>query len=93
MQLRLYVSEGSMSSLAAVENVERLREVRPELDLTLEIVDVRARPDITAEDRILATPTLLKVSPLPSRRIVGDLGDIDLVVRYLTAGDGSGGST
>jgi len=93
MQLRLYVSEGSMSSLAAVENVERLREVRPELDLTLEIVDVRARPDITAEDRILATPTLLKVSPLPSRRIVGDLGDIDLVVRYLTAGDRSGGST
>lgn len=82
-----------MSSLAAVENVERLREVRPELDLTLEIVDVRARPDITAEDRILATPTLLKVSPLPSRRIVGDLGDIDLVVRYLTAGDRSGGST
>jgi circadian clock protein KaiB len=90
MHLRLYVSEGSMSSLAAVENVERLREVRPELDFTLEIVDVRERPDITAEDRILATPTLLKLDPLPSRRIVGDLGDVDLVARYLTAGDGPG---
>ena len=87
MQLRLYVSEGSMSSLAAVENVERLKALLPEVDLVLEIVDVRSHPEVTERDRILATPTLLKVSPLPSRRIVGDLGDVALVARYLTAGD------
>ena len=87
MQLRLYVSEGSMSSLAAVENVERLRKALPDTEFTLEIVDVRASPDVTEADRILATPTLLKLAPLPSRRIVGDLGDIELVARYLTAGD------
>lgn len=86
MRLRLYVSGGSMSSLAAVENMERLKEARPELDFVLEVVDVRENPEVTERDRILATPTLLKLEPDPPRRIVGDLGDLDLVARYLTAG-------
>ena len=86
MRLRLYVSDGSMSSLAAVENMDRLREAMPDLDFVLEVVDVRDDPDVTERDRILATPTLLKLEPEPPRRIVGDLGDIDLVARYLTAG-------
>ena len=86
MDLRLYVSEGSMSSLAAVENIERLRKAMPDVEFTLEVVDVRENPEVTERDRILATPTLLKLSPEPPRRIVGDLGDLELVARYLTAG-------
>jgi circadian clock protein KaiB len=91
MRLRLYVSEGSMSSFSAIENVERLREILPDVEFELEIVDVRAHPEVTERDRILATPTLLKLSPEPNRRIVGDLGDVELVARYLTSGSGSGG--
>jgi circadian clock protein KaiB len=91
MRLRLYVSEGSMSSFSAIENVERLREILSDVEFELEIVDVRAHPEVTERDRILATPTLLKLSPEPNRRIVGDLGDVELVARYLTSGSGSGG--
>jgi circadian clock protein KaiB len=90
MRLRLYVSEGSMSSFSAIENVERLREILSDVEFELEIVDVRAHPEVTERDRILATPTLLKLSPEPNRRIVGDLGDVELVARYLTSGSGSG---
>ena len=84
MRLRLYVSEGSISSATAVKNVERLRHALPDLDLEIEVVDVRHDPEVTERDRILATPTLLKLAPPPARRILGDLGDVQLVARYLT---------
>ena len=86
LALRLYVSQGSVSSAEAITNVERLRAALSDREIEVEIVDVRANPDVTESDRILATPTLLKLSPLPERRIVGDLRDVDLVARYLTAG-------
>ena len=86
LALRLYVSHGSVSSAEAITNVERLRAKLADQQVDVEVVDVRENPDVTESDRILATPTLLKLSPLPQRRIVGDLRDVELVARYLTAG-------
>lgn len=35
------------------------------------------------DERILATPTLIKSLPLPLRRVIGDLSDKDKVLRGL----------
>jgi circadian clock protein KaiB len=40
------------------------------------------------EDRILATPTLIKRLPLPLRRVVGDLSDSDNVLLRLDLSPG-----
>lgn len=38
------------------------------------------RPQAAEDDRILATPTLIKQLPPPLRRVIGDLSDKDKVL-------------
>jgi circadian clock protein KaiB len=49
----------------------------------VEVVDVRERPELAEEDRILATPTLVRRTPEPMRKIIGDLSDIGRVMSGL----------
>jgi circadian clock protein KaiB len=46
----------------------------------LEIVDVLENPQRAEDERILATPTLIKQLPPPLRRVIGDLSDKDKVL-------------
>jgi circadian clock protein KaiB len=47
------------------------------------IIDVLERPQLAEDERILVTPTLIKPLPLPSRRVIGDLSDMDKVLSEL----------
>ena len=46
----------------------------------LVIIDVLERPQVAEDEKILATPTLIKELPLPVRRIIGDLSDTKQVL-------------
>ena len=46
----------------------------------LEIVDIYQQPELAERDGILAAPILLRVAPLPERRIAGDLLDAERVL-------------
>lgn len=41
----------------------------------LEVIDVVKHPELALEDDVRATPTLIRRSPPPTRRIVGDMRD------------------
>ena len=58
-----------------------MKAVRAALDEDheLEIVDVLERPERALADDVLVTPTLLKLAPRPSCRIVGNLSNIHQV--------------
>lgn len=49
----------------------------------LEVVDIYQQPQLAEENQVVAAPTLLKLQPLPSRRIIGDLSDETRVLRGL----------
>jgi circadian clock protein KaiB len=49
----------------------------------LEIVDLMAVPELAERYGVIATPTLIKTSPEPTRRIVGDLSDNAKVLEAL----------
>jgi circadian clock protein KaiB len=51
-----------------------LKDVSPWV-YELTIIDVLQQPDIAEQAGIMATPTLIKSTPLPPRRVVGDLSD------------------
>lgn len=76
--LRLYVVSGTQASERALRGVERLSATL-DGDADLEVVDLRERPEVAEQERIVATPLLVRVSPAPVRRIVGDLSDTDRV--------------
>jgi circadian clock protein KaiB len=76
--LKLYVVSGTTSSDRAVAAIERLRAALPG-EVSVEVVDLGKHPEVAEAERIIATPMLVRVSPEPVRRIVGDLSDLDRV--------------
>lgn len=80
---RLYVAGRSPRSERAITNLRRLGEEVLAGAYELDVIDVLERPDLAEAGRILTTPTLVKETPAPIRRIIGDLGDSDRLLQAL----------
>lgn len=78
--LTLFVTGTSPRTRVATENLKRICEQELEGLYKLEIVDVLENPQRAEDERILATPTLIKQLPPPLRRVIGDLSDKDKVL-------------
>lgn len=72
---RLYVAGQSERSEAAAANLRALCDNHLAGRYELEVIDVVERPDVAEAERILATPTVVRLSPAPERRVIGDLSD------------------
>lgn len=72
---RLYVTGQTEVAQVAQANLRRLCESRLAGRYELEVVDTVEHTDRADADRILATPTVLRLAPLPQRRVIGDLSD------------------
>jgi circadian clock protein KaiB len=81
--LRLYVAGSAPNSVRAIANVTAICEQHFAARHTLEVVDLLDEPERALADGIIVTPTLLKVSPLPVQRVIGNLSDTEQVVRTL----------
>ena len=71
----LFVSKESPTTEHMVSMLEKMCETHLNCRCSIAVIDVILQPDIALQENILATPTLLKKSPEPSRRIIGDLSD------------------
>ena len=78
--LKLYVTGTSPRTEQAIANLRRICEQELKGEYQLEIIDVLKHPQAAEDDRILATPTLIKQLPPPLRRVIGDLSDKDKVL-------------
>lgn len=73
--LRLYVVAGSPASRRAVSNLRAVCEERLAGRYMLEVIDLREEPALAGERDILAVPTLVRESPTPAQRLIGDLSN------------------
>jgi len=78
--LRLFVTGASSRTSTAIANLRRICEQELEGQYDLQIIDVLQFPDLAEDEKILATPTLIKSLPLPLRRVIGDLSDKEKVL-------------
>lgn len=83
LKLRLYVAGASSNSTAAARNLRALLERYAPQSAELELIDVLARPEDGLHAGILVTPTMVKLSPPPERRIVGNLRDTEALLSVL----------
>ena len=80
VELMLYISAASPSSLKALRNLRRLLAEYQGAQVRLTVVDLsKERSTAAEEDRIAFTPTLVKRGPLPKAFILGDLEDATVV--------------
>ena len=79
-QLKLFVTGQTIRSGRAVANLRQILEKELGTEYELTIIDVLEQPQAAEDEKILATPTLIKESPPPVRRIIGDLSDTKQVL-------------
>ncbi|WP_414444698.1 circadian clock KaiB family protein [Burkholderia sp. 22PA0106] len=82
--MKLYVTGSTPRSARAIENAGRLCATVLAGRVDLQIIDLYLDPEAGMEDQIIAVPTLVKVFPLPVRRIIGDLSDRDKLLSALS---------
>jgi len=78
--LRLYVSRSTLRSEVAIENMERVCHEHLDGRYELEVIDIHEHASLARDEQIVAVPTLIKRLPLPLRRLVGDMSDLNKVL-------------
>ncbi|TWX73510.1 circadian clock KaiB family protein [Colwellia sp. C1TZA3] len=93
-KLTLYVTGKTARSAAAINNITQICEQELQGDYDITVVDVIEHPEIAEEQKIMATPTLVKTKPEPSRRVIGDINatkpvllNLDIVSEHNSAPD------
>lgn len=78
--LKLYITGQTPRSEAAIANLRKICETELNGVYEMVIIDILERPQLAEDEKILATPTLIKELPPPLRRIIGDLSDTEKVL-------------
>ena len=82
-RFRLYIAGDTQNSVQAVANLDAFcRKCLPDRH-KVEIVDVFREPKRALSDGIYMTPTLVKLLPMPVRKIVGALGQTEPLLQAL----------
>jgi circadian clock protein KaiB len=78
--LKIYITGQTPRSRRAIENLRRICEEELHGQYEMHVIDILERPQLAEDEKILATPTVVKELPVPIRRIIGDLSDADKVL-------------
>ncbi len=78
--LELYVTGMSPKSRLSIKKVKELCETFLAGRYELKVIDLFQNPEEARKAQIIAAPTLLKLLPLPLRKIIGDMADEDRVL-------------
>lgn len=81
--LRLYVSGRSLATERILQSLHQSLERSLQQPYTLKVVDIHRYPDLAETDQVAATPTLVRVWPLPARRLIGDVDDPSKIAQVL----------
>jgi circadian clock protein KaiB len=80
VKLRLYVAGQTPRSVAALSNLKRICKEFAGPQYRIEVIDLMKDPKLAQGDQIIAIPTLVRSLPVPIRKIIGDLSDIERVL-------------
>jgi circadian clock protein KaiB len=80
--LRLFVAGTTPNSLRAIQNVRLICEEQLPGRHELEVIDIYQHVGQLATGQVVA-PTLVRQSPLPVRRLIGDLSNRNRVLQGL----------
>jgi circadian clock protein KaiB len=82
LSLRLYVAGNAPNSLQAIVNIKAICGEHY-AGARLEIVDLLKHPAQALADGVIVTPTLIRISPQPVLRVIGNLVETTQVVLAL----------
>jgi circadian clock protein KaiB len=81
--LRLYITGATPQSVRALANIKRICEEYLDGSYRLDVIDLYQQPQLARAAQIVAAPTLIKQTPLPVRRVLGDMSKTERVLAGL----------
>ena len=66
--------------MRAVANIKEICESGLKNRYDLEVIDIYQQPVLMKGEQIIAVPTLVKKLPLPLRKFIGDMSDIERIL-------------
>jgi circadian clock protein KaiB len=78
--LRLYVAGATPRSTQAIRNIKKICEEYLKGRYELEVIDIYQQPVLAKGEQIIAAPTLVKKLPLPLRKFIGSMRDLDRIL-------------
>ena len=81
--LQLFVTGILPNSVRAIGNIKSICEKYLKERYELEIIDIYQQPDLAIAEDIIAVPVLIKKSPYPQERMVGDMSNTEKVLKGL----------
>lgn len=82
-KFRLYIAGETQNSVQAVANLAAICQVHLIDRYEIEVVDVLREPKRALGDAIFMTPALLRLAPVPVRKIIGTLSETEAVLTTL----------
>jgi circadian clock protein KaiB len=79
-ELRLYVAGQTPRSISAFANLKKICDEHLPGIYQIDVIDLLKNPQLARGDQILAVPTLVRKLPVPVRKIIGDLSNIERVL-------------
>ena len=83
LMMRLFVAGQAPNSVQAMANLKAVCRQYLDHNYSLEIIDTLEDPFRALADGVLITPTLVKVSPKPATKVVGNLSEKSAVLLAL----------
>lgn len=81
--LILYIAGTANQSRQALENIKSICERHLKGCYTLQVIDIYQQPLLARSQQIIATPTLIKESPAPIKRLIGNMENRERVLAAL----------
>lgn len=81
--LTLFIAGASPCSARAVASVDAVCREHLAGHYQLHVIDIHQQPAMLAGAQIIAAPTLVKTSPPPLRRMIGNLGEPSRILQAL----------
>lgn len=79
----MFITGATPNSIRALSNIKEICENHLKGRYSLEIIDVYQQLDVAQKEQLLALPLLIRKNPLPERRLIGDMSDIQKVLKGL----------
>ncbi|MDQ0640938.1 circadian clock protein KaiB [Pedobacter sp. W3I1] len=81
--LRLFIAGASPVSARAIVNIRAICEEFIAGRYELDIIDAHQQPLLVQQEDVTAIPMLIKKSPLPTKKLIGDFSDREKVLKGL----------
>jgi circadian clock protein KaiB len=78
--LVLYVAGATTQSTQAIIRIKEICEEHLQGRYDLEVIDIYQQPELARSAQLLAAPTLIKKLPLPLRKLIGNMSELQRVL-------------